>query len=298
MLLKGTIIKGIGGFYYVDTEEGIIECRARGKFRKNEILPMVGDRVVVETTDNIQGSVKEIEERLNFLIRPAVSNIDMLLIVAAISNPVPDTALIDKMLVIAEQKGIKGALCINKTDLDTIGDAQRIKECYENAGYKVFVTSAEKGEGIDALKEALKHKTTAFAGLSGVGKSSILTIITGRQLETGDTSKIERGKHTTRHVELIKIDEGYVFDTPGFSQLDVAENIKANELRQYFPELEEYEGSCRFRGCSHTAEPGCAVKEAVESGKVALSRYDSYMKMYDKLKTIKDWERSGANGAK
>ncbi len=295
MLLKGTIIKGIGGFYYVDTNEGLIECRARGKFRKTDILPTVGDKVVVETTDMKQGSVKEIEKRRNALIRPAVSNIDTLMIVAAITNPMPDTSLIDKMLVIAAAKGIKGAICINKSDLDSAGDTEKIRSCYENAGYKVFVTSAEKGEGIEELKKSLKDKTTAFAGLSGVGKSSILTIITGRELETGDTSRIERGKHTTRHVELIKIEDGYVFDTPGFSQLEV-EDIKANELKGYFPEIEKYDSLCRFRGCSHVSEPDCAVKDALGEGNIAVSRYDSYVKMYEKLKLIKDWERGGTNG--
>lgn len=295
MLLKGTIIKGIGGFYYVDTTEGVIECRARGKFRKNEVLPTVGDKVLVETEDKKQGSVKEIEERRNSLIRPAVSNIDTLMIVAAITNPMPDTNLIDKMLVIAAKNGIQGALCINKIDLDSTGEAEKLKECYENAGYKVFITSAEKGEGIEKLKAVLKDKTTAFAGLSGVGKSSILTIITGRELETGDTSRIERGKHTTRHVELIRIEEGYVFDTPGFSQLEV-EDIRANELYRYFPEIEKCEGMCRFRGCSHISEPGCEVKEALNEGTVSQSRYDSYVKMYEKLKLIKDWERGSTNG--
>lgn len=294
MLLKGTIVKGIGGFYYVDTETGIIECRARGKFRKNDVLPMVGDKVIVETNDQIQGSVKEIEQRLNFLVRPAVSNIDNLLIVAAITNPAPDTALIDKMLVIAAKKGIRGALCINKIDLDKASDAQKLKECYEKAGYRVFVTSAEKGEGVEELKKALSGKITAFAGLSGVGKSSILTIITGKELETGDTSRIERGKHTTRHVELMKLDDGYVFDTPGFSQLEV-DDIKASELGEYFPEINNLEGQCRFRGCSHITEPECAVKDALEEGLLAQSRYDSYVKMYEKLKLIKDWERGGAN---
>lgn len=295
MVLKGTIVKGIGGFYYVDTEEGIIECRARGKFRKNEILPMVGDKVTVETTDNKTGSVKEIEPRLNFLIRPAVSNIDTLLIVAAITNPAPDTSLIDKMLVLAEEKGIKCALCVNKVDLDSEGNTEKIKDCYEKAGYRVFVTSAEKGEGLDSLQKELSGKITAFAGLSGVGKSSLLTLITGRELETGGTSKIERGRHTTRHVELIKTEYGYVFDTPGFSQLEI-DNIKANELKGFFPEFSHYEDTCRFRGCSHTAEPDCGVKNAVQEGRISLSRHESYVKMYEKLKTIKDWERGSANG--
>lgn len=290
MVLKGTIIKGIGGFYYVDTEEGLIECRARGKFRKNEVLPTVGDKVWVEVMENGLGSVSVIEERKNCLVRPAVSNIDTLMIVSAINNPMPDTALIDKMLVIAESKGIKGALCINKSDLDSQGNTEKLAKAYENAGYRVFITSVEKGEGIEELRLSLKNKTTAFAGLSGVGKSSILTLITGKDLETGDTSRIERGKHTTRHVELIKIDEGYVFDTPGFSQLEV-DSVKASELQSFFPEMEGCAALCRFRGCSHTAEPDCAVKNALLEGKIAQTRYDSYVKMYEKLKLIKDWER-------
>lgn len=288
--MKGTIIKGIGGFYYVDTSDGIVECRARGKFRKNEILPMVGDRVEIEIAPSGQGSVKVIEERKNYLVRPAVSNIDLLVIVAAISNPEPDTALIDKMSVIASMQGIEVALCINKSDLDADDCVEKIKSAYEKAGINVFVTSAEKGEGIEALKEALKGKTTAFSGLSGVGKSSLLKIITGNDLETGSTSKIERGRHTTRHVELMKTSFGYVFDTPGFSQLEI-ENLKCGELREYFPEIWEREGLCRFRGCSHTAEPDCAVKKAVENGEIAQSRYESYKMLYDKLKLIKDWER-------
>ncbi|MBQ8003192.1 MAG: ribosome small subunit-dependent GTPase A [Clostridia bacterium] len=297
MLLKGTIIKGIGGFYYVDTNEGIIECRARGKFRKNEILPMVGDKVEIEVSATSSGSVKKIEERANFLIRPAVSNIDKLMIVAAITNPAPDTSLIDKMLIIAAKKGIKGSLCINKSDLDTSNEAEKLKDCYEKAGYRVFVTSAEKGIGLEELRHELSGKITAFAGLSGVGKSSILTLITGKELETGDTSRIERGKHTTRHVELIKTDDGYVFDTPGFSQLEV-EDIKASELWEYFPEMAECNGLCRFRGCSHVSEPDCAVKSALEKGDIPQSRYESYVKMYEKLKLIKDWERGNTNGTR
>ncbi len=290
MLLKGTIIKGIGGFYYVDTKEGLIECRARGKFRKDDVLPMVGDRVMVESDNLKDGSVKVIEERKNFLIRPTVSNIDTLMIVAAVTNPAPDMSLIDKMLIIAEQKGIKGALCINKSDLDASGEVESIRKCYENAGYKVFVTSAELGEGIEELKKSLSGKTTAFAGLSGVGKSSILTHITGKSLEVGGTSKIERGKHTTRHVELIKLNAGDVIATPGISQLEV-EDIDAVDLKYYFPEMEDFNDLCRFRGCSHTAEPDCSVKAALGEGKICATRYDSYVKMYEKLKLIKHWQK-------
>ncbi|MGM9551192.1 MAG: ribosome small subunit-dependent GTPase A [Clostridia bacterium] len=293
MSLEGTIIKGVGGSYSVDTGEGVVECRARGKFRKNEITPTVGDKVTVKVDLSGKGSIEEIHERQNFLIRPPVSNIDTLIIVAAVSNPLPDTFLIDKMLVIAEEKGIKGAVCINKSDLDESGDVEKLKNIYEKAGYKVFVTSAAFKEGIDKIKEMLKGKTTAFAGLSGVGKSSLLTLVTGRELETGDTSRIGRGKHTTRHVELLKLNDGYVLDTPGFSQLEITDvtNIKANELSTMFPEFNAFEGSCRFRGCSHRSEPGCSVKKALENGEIAQSRYDSYVKMYDVLKDVKDWER-------
>lgn len=293
MKSEGTIVKGIGGSYYVDTPAGTICCRARGKFRKDSLTPTVGDKVILEIIDNENGSIEKIHERKNLLVRPPVSNIDQLIIVAAVSNPLPDTSLIDKMLVIAEEKGIEGAVCINKSDLDETGNVQKLKATYENAGYKVFVTSASFKEGIDEIKEALSGKTTAFAGLSGVGKSSILTLVTGRELETGDTSRIGRGKHTTRHVELIKLNDAYVFDTPGFSQLEITEvtNIKANELGSYFPELEAHENECRFRGCSHVHEPGCAVKQALEKGAISETRYESYVKMYDVLKDIKDWER-------
>ncbi len=286
--MKGTIIKGIGGFYYVDTNESVIECRARGKFRKTELTPMVGDTVEIELSASGQGSVTKIEMRRNELIRPAVSNIDLLVIVTAVSNPSPDRALIDKMLVIAESKGIEGILCVNKTDLDH-EDAKALCDCYIKAGYKAFLTSAAENDGVEELKRALSGKTAAFAGLSGVGKSSLLSIITGQSLETGSTSKIERGRHTTRHIELIKAGGAYVFDTPGFSQLEV-EDVKAAELKEFFPEVWKREGLCRFRGCSHTAEPDCAVKEAVEKGEIAASRYESYVSMYEKLKMIKEWE--------
>jgi len=286
--LNGIILKGVGGFYYVDTGDNVVECRARGKFRKNTLTPIVGDRVEIEICPSGEGSVVKIEERKNALTRPAVSNIDCLLIVAAASNPSPDTFFIDKMLVNAKMRGIDGMLCVNKSDLD-MGEAEELKRCYESAGYPVFITSAEEKSGVDELKRAVKGKTVAFAGLSGVGKSSLLSIITGKDLKTGQTSKIERGRHTTRHVELMKIDGAYVFDTPGFSQLDV-ENIRADELKNFFPEILSMEGSCRFRGCSHTAEPDCAVKEAVACGRIFSSRYESYKAMYESLKSIKEWE--------
>lgn len=287
--MKGTIIKGIGGFYYVDTKQGIAECRARGKFRKDGMLPMVGDTVEIELCADGSGSVKEIEERKNFLVRPAVSNVDLLVIVLSLSNPEPDTLLTDKMLINSAKSGIEGVLCLNKSDLGDDKKAQSLKDAYEKAGYRVFVTSAEKGEGVEELKAALRGKTAAFTGLSGVGKSSLLKLITGNELETGETSRIERGRHTTRRVELMKTPDGYVFDTPGFSQLE-PDGIGCGQLREYFPEIWEREGLCRFRGCSHTAEPDCAVKKAAAEGEIAQSRYDSYCILYETLRTKKvDW---------
>ncbi len=227
---EGIIVKGIGGFYYVDTGEGIVECRARGKFRKTELTPIVGDRAAVLTEDGKTGSVSEIFPRRNYLIRPSVANIDSIVLVCAAATPAPDYMLLDKLLVIAGSRDIEGIVCVNKTDLVGKAEAEEITSVYKRAGYKTVLTCAEKGEGAEALAELIKGKTTAFAGLSGVGKSSLLRLITGRELEVGGVSKIERGKHTTRHVELIKAAGGYVFDTPGFSRLEL-EGIKADELR-------------------------------------------------------------------
>lgn len=287
MQLTGTIIKGIGGFYYVKASHNVYECKARGVFRKEHITPMIGDRVTIEVNGE-KGSVTEIMPRSSSLIRPPVANIDTIMIVVAAAEPDPSLELIDKMLVNAEISGIKPAICINKTDLKLRED---IEEIYKKAGYEVFTVSAEKNIGTDRLFDYLKGKTTAFAGLSGVGKSSLLSLITDDTLETGEVSeKIRRGRHTTRHVELFEINDGFVLDTPGFGQLEV-EGIKADELQNYFPEMADADGKCRFRGCAHINEPDCFVKEKLKNGEIAPSRYESYKELYEKLKQIKEWEK-------
>ncbi len=284
--MTGIIIKGIGGFYYVKVSDSIYECKARGVFRKDKIVPMVGDRAEIEVNGG-KGNITKILPRKSVLVRPPVANVDTMLLVAAAAAPEPNLTLIDKMLVNAAAAHIAAAVCINKTDLAARRDISGI---YKSAGYEIFSVSAQTCTGIDSLRSYLASKTTAFAGLSGVGKSSILNIITDSAMETGEVSeKIMRGRHTTRHVELLELDGGgFVFDTPGFSSLEV-EGIKAEDLWQYFPEIQSVNGECRFRGCSHINEPDCAVKELVKSGEMALSRYNSYTELYNKLKQIKEW---------
>lgn len=286
--MKGTIIKGIGGFYYVKASDNVYECKARGVFRKKRITPTIGDVVEIETSGE-KGSIVDILERRSYLVRPPVANIDTMLLVVAAAAPEPSLFLIDKMLVNAEINNIHPVLCINKTDLEKRND---IKKLYENAGYEVFCVSAEKNKGTDKLKKYLSGRTTAFAGLSGVGKSSLLSIITEDTLETGDVSeKIQRGRHTTRHVELFELNNGgFVLDTPGFSSLEL-EGIKADELWEYFPEMRNHRDECRFRGCSHINEPDCVIKNKVESGEIASTRYESYTQLYKQLKSVKEWEK-------
>ncbi len=287
---NGTIIKGVGGFYYVDTGAAEIECRARGKFRKTDVTPIVGDKVSIEISADGTGSIEEIYPRSNSLIRPGVANIDMLVSVSAAAAPQPDRLLVDKLLVIAELKGIEAAVCVNKTDLADKAEAEDFLSAYRKAGYKTVAVCARSGEGFAELSELIRGKTTAFAGLSGVGKSSLLSLITGRKLEVGDVSKIERGRHTTRHVELIAANGGYVFDTPGFSRLEI-EGVRAENLRLLFPEIARFEGQCRFRGCLHIAEPDCAVAAAAKNAEIAQSRLNSYREIYSVLKNIKEWEK-------
>ena len=287
--MQGIIIKGIGGFYYVKAEDSnIYECKARGIFRKENIKPMIGDRVLIAVTDSQHGSIDKIEPRITELIRPPVANIDTLIIVCAAKNPDPDFYLTDKLLLIAELKGITPALCINKTDLES---AKKIKEVYKNTGYRIFEACAAEDRLPDGLDDFLKGKTTAFAGLSGVGKSSILNMIVDRSVETGSISeKIGRGKHTTRHVELFELDGGgFVLDTPGFSSLQ-PDMTDCSELALYFPEMAALSSECRFKGCAHISEPDCAVKNALSLGKISEERYLSYTKMYEILKNRKPWE--------
>ena len=283
--MQGKIIKGIAGFYYVHVvESGVYECKAKGAFRKEKIKPLVGEDVEIDILDeeNKKGNIIEIYERKNELVRPAVANIDQALVVFAVTKPKPHFNLLDRFLVMMESKGIPVILCFNKKDIAQEPEIKELKEIYEMSGYPIVFSSAEKYENIEDIKALLKGKTTAIAGPSGVGKSSIINILQPEaKMETGNISeKIERGKHTTRHSELILIEnDTYIMDTPGFSSLYV-NDFEKEELKYYFPEFEQYEGKCKFQGCDHVHEPECAVKHALEDGKIHKVRYENYLEMY------------------
>jgi len=287
--LQGKILKGIGGFYYIDTPEGEIECRARGIFRKENITPLVGDNVKIKLNqDGKTGVISEILPRENSLIRPPVANISQIAAVIAVENPKPNLQVLDKLICCAENLGIKVLICINKSDL---GDCSLYENIYKNAGFDV-VTFSAKSEDISPLLPYLEGETTAFAGNSGVGKSSIINLILGEEIfETGEVSeKAERGKHTTRHSELRKLENsGYIIDTPGFTSFEL-QDITASELSSTFREFEQYQGMCKFPDCTHRVEKGCAVLEALTLGKIAPSRHESYLALYETLKNIKQWE--------
>ena len=287
--MQGKIVKGIAGFYYVHVvESGVYVCKAKGAFRKEKIKPLVGDNVIIEALDEEQktGNITEVLKRKNELVRPAVANIDQVLVVFAIVRPNPHFNLLDRFLVMMESKEIPVILCFNKEDIATDPQVKELEAIYENCGYPLIFTSALKDKNIDQVKEVLRGKTTAIAGPSGVGKSSIINILQPEaNMETGAiSSKIERGKHTTRHTELFPVDaDSYIIDTPGFSSLYV-NDFEKEELKYYFPEFAVYEGTCKFNGCDHIHEPGCAVKEAVEEGKIHKVRYQNYIEMYEELK--------------
>ena len=271
--MQGKIIKGIAGFYYVHVvESGLYECKAKGIFRKEKMKPLVGDIVEIDILDETEkkGNITEIIERKNELIRPAVANIDQALVVFAVTKPKPHFNLLDRFLIMMESKDIPVVLCFNKKDIATEPEIQELKDIYEKCGYQIVFTSALEEENTEELKDLLHGKTTAIAGPSGVGKSSLINIFQpNANMETGSISeKIERGKHTTRHSELIWIEDNtYIMDTPGFSSLFTNE-FEKEELKYYFTEFSEYEGQCRFLGCDHIHEPGCAVKQALDEGKI------------------------------
>ncbi|HJD45632.1 MAG TPA: ribosome small subunit-dependent GTPase A [Candidatus Mediterraneibacter norfolkensis] len=290
--MQGKIVKGIAGFYYVHVvESGVYECKAKGVFRKEKIKPLVGDNVEIEILDekDMEGNITKILTRKNDLIRPAVANIDQALVVFAVTRPEPHFNLLDRFLVMMERKSIPTVLCFNKTDIAESPAIKELKQIYSECGYPVLFTSAKEEENIEKLKELLKGKTTAIAGPSGVGKSSLINLLqTEVKMETGSISrKIARGKHTTRHSELLVLGkDSYIMDTPGFSSLYV-NDFEKEELKYYFPEFDPYEGQCRFNGCDHIHEPGCAVKAAVEEGKIHRVRYQDYTEMYRELQERK-----------
>lgn len=287
--MQGKIIKGIAGFYYVYVEScGVFECKAKGIFRKENKKPLVGDGVEIDILDKEKniGNITGILPRKNSLIRPAVANVDQALVIFAAAEPKPNHMLLDRFLVMMEREGIPVILCFNKKDLITHQEEKFLYETYSRCGYRVIMTSAKKEEGTEQIEEILKGKTTVVAGPSGVGKSSLTNLMqTEVQMETGEISKkLGRGKHTTRHSQIIPVSEHtYLVDTPGFTSLYL-EDMEKEELKFYFPEFQKYEGKCKFQGCVHIHEPKCAVKEALETGEISSLRYEDYVGLYEELK--------------
>lgn len=287
--MKGKIIRGISGFYYVHTgERGIYTCRAKGIFRKLQIRPLVGDDVELSVLDEgtKEGNVDRILQRRNTLVRPAVANIDQALVIFAAQKPEPNFNLLDRFLIMMGRQDLPVIICFNKADMVSEREERELGRIYEPGGFRVVFTSAASGKGIDALKAQLRGRTTTVAGPSGVGKSSLVNLLQPQiRMETGEISvKIARGKHTTRHSELIRIEEDtYIMDTPGFSSLGLFD-LEKEALRHYYPEFAPYEGKCRFQGCVHVHEPDCAVKAALAAGAISGIRYENYCLLYEELK--------------
>lgn len=285
--MKGLIVKGIGGFYYIQTEAGLIEAKGRGIFKKQGITLCVGDEVEVTLLDDTggKGVIEEIYPRKNHFIRPPIANIDIFAVVFAARSPKPNYPVIDKFLITAEIHDIEPVICINKCDLVSDSEAAEIKAIYENE-YKVILVSSKTGQGIAELESMIKGRKTALAGPSGVGKSSILNLLHPRaEMETGEVSqKTQRGKHTTRHVEIFSAEGGgLIFDTPGFTSFELGD-IDESELARYYREFGKYDSQCRYDDCRHLKEPQCAVRAAVEDGRIHSLRYKSYADNYEELK--------------
>ena len=288
---SGRIVKALSGFYYVDCGGEVVECRARGIFRKEHITPLVGDYVTF-SVERGKGTLETIAPRKNSFLRPAVSNLDALVVLASGANPVTDPFLIDRVCAIAGDRGVPVLLCVNKVDLAA---AERLIGIYRHAGFAVFPTSAATGAGIAALRAAICGKTVAFTGNSGVGKSSVLNCLDRRfAIETGEVSeKLGRGRHTTRHVELYALGENtFAIDTPGFSSFDTEqmELVVKENLQYAFPDFAPFLGHCRYHDCAHLREPGCAVTQALADGELEQTRYDSYVRLYESVKDWKPWE--------
>ena len=287
--MQGKIIKGIAGFYYIYAEnDEVYECKAKGIFRKDNRKPLVGDNVEIEVLDEQEkeGSVTAILPRKNPLIRPAVANVDQAFVIFAMENPKPNFMLLDRFLIMMEKENVPAVICFNKKDLATEEELEFLYETYKSCGYQVILSSTFNGEGLEEIREILKGKTTVVAGPSGVGKSSITNALQENvQMETGEISKkLKRGKHTTRHSQVIPVGKDtYLMDTPGFSSLYLTD-IEEQELKDYFPEFREYEDQCRFQGCRHIHEPGCAVKEALNNHKISSLRYEDYLGLHEEIK--------------
>lgn len=292
--MQGKIIKGISGFYYVHIAgSGIYECKAKGAFRNQKVKPLVGDDVLIAVIDETgkKGNIEKILPRKNELIRPAVANIDLAMIIFAVAKPQPNFNLLDRFLIMMEYQNVPVTICFNKKDLLEEDEIDKFAGIYKKCGYPVIYTSAEKEQGMDLLHQLLDGKTTAVAGPSGVGKSSLVNRLQPNvRMETGSISKkIERGKHTTRHSEIIPIAEDtYIMDTPGFSTLYIP-GFEKEDLADFYPEFVEFEPFCRFKGCSHINEPDCGVKEALAEGKISELRYENYKLLYEELKDVRKY---------
>lgn len=291
-MTEGLIIKALSGFYYVQSGEKLLACKARGKFRLDGTSPLVGDRVRCSDDGSGGARIDRVEERRNWFVRPAVANVDALVFVAANTNPVTDPFLVDRVSVIAAEADCELIVCVNKTDLDS---ADRLRQIYRSAGFPVVATSAQTGEGIEELRDLLRGKISAFTGNSGVGKSSLLNrLLPGVSVPTAQVSeKLGRGRHTTRHVELFRLEEEtYIADTPGFAafELEMMKPIPKERLQYDFREFSPFLDSCRFQDCSHRREPDCAVRAAVDAGQICESRYRSYLRLYELSAQHKTWE--------
>jgi len=283
--MKGIIIKGIGGFYYVKTADGVYQAKGRGIFKKNGITLSVGDIADIEVLPDGDAVINSIEPRENEFLRPPIVNIDSFIVVFTAARPKPNFSVIDKFLIMAEIKNIDTVLCLNKCDLVSEEEIQKIREIYRDV-YPVFVTSAKTGEGLDEIREYIKGRKVSLAGPSGVGKSSLLNLlIPHAEMETGTVSaKTNRGKHTTRHVEIFDVPGGgMIFDTPGFTSFDLPEETDEDSLADYYPDIARFKGRCRFDNCRHMKEPDCSVREAVEAGPINRTRYESYLANMDEI---------------